>query len=98
MCNERIDKPDYIWLIYPFVVYFIVRLFSKRIFAFKRKLIKVDWNGLRDSCGSSGTGETHAAFTPRRLTARPAESEHLKRKSTTLHYLVNSNKVCEKSL
>ncbi|MDQ7861896.1 hypothetical protein RCO48_15710 [Peribacillus frigoritolerans] len=32
---------------------------------------------VRDSCGSSGTGETPQAFTPRRLTARPAESEHL---------------------
>jgi hypothetical protein len=38
------------------------------------------------------------AFTPRRLTARPAESEQLERKSTTPHYLVNSNKVCENSL
>jgi pyrroline-5-carboxylate reductase len=32
---------------------------------------------VRDSCGCSGTGETPQAFTPRRLTARPAESEHL---------------------
>jgi metal-sulfur cluster biosynthetic enzyme len=32
------------------------------------------------------------AFTARMLTARPAESEHLERKSTTSHYLVNSNK------
>ncbi|MFF2858100.1 hypothetical protein, partial [Peribacillus sp. NPDC058002] len=32
------------------------------------------------------------------LTARPAESEHLKGKSTTPLYLVNSNKVCENSL
>ncbi|WP_134402163.1 hypothetical protein [Peribacillus frigoritolerans] len=47
--------------------------------------------------GSSGTGETPQSFTPRRLTARPAESEHLKGKSTTPHYLVNSNKVCENS-
>ncbi|MFJ7856188.1 hypothetical protein ACIQX3_26120, partial [Peribacillus frigoritolerans] len=45
----------------------------------------------------SGTGETPPAFTPRRLTARPAESEHLEGKSTTPHYLVNSNKVCENS-
>ncbi|PLT30294.1 hypothetical protein CUU66_08575 [Peribacillus deserti] len=30
---------------------------------------------VRDSCGSSGTGETPQAK-PRRLTARPAESEH----------------------
>ncbi len=47
---------------------------------------------MRDSCGSSGTGETPQAFTPRRLTARPAESEHLEGKSTTTHYLVNSKK------
>jgi len=53
---------------------------------------------VRDSCGSSGTGETPQAFTPRRLTARPAEREHLKGKSTTPHYLVNSNKVCENGL
>ncbi len=53
---------------------------------------------MRDSCGSSGTGETPQGFTPRRLTARPAESEHLEGKSTTPHYLVNSNKVCENSL
>jgi hypothetical protein len=38
------------------------------------------------------------AFTPRRLTARPAESEQLSLQSTVPHYLVNSNKVCEKSL
>jgi hypothetical protein len=53
---------------------------------------------MRDSCGTSGTGETPQAFTPRMLTARPAESEHLEGKSTTPHYLVNSNKVCENSL
>ncbi|GAA1369652.1 hypothetical protein GCM10009597_05360 [Peribacillus frigoritolerans] len=53
---------------------------------------------MRDSCGSSGRGETPQAFTPRRLTARPAESEHLEWKSTTTHYLVNSNKLCENSL
>jgi hypothetical protein len=32
------------------------------------------------------------AFTPRMLTARPEESEHLSLQSTTPHYLVNSNK------
>ncbi|KAB7706575.1 hypothetical protein F9802_10270 [Bacillus aerolatus] len=53
---------------------------------------------VRDSCGNSWTGETPQAFTPRRLTARPAESEQLERKSTTPHYLVNSNKVCKNSL
>jgi hypothetical protein len=34
-----------------------------------------------DSCGKSGTGETPEAKL-RRLTARPAESEHLQRKGT----------------
>ncbi|MBR8645484.1 hypothetical protein KEH51_19305 [[Brevibacterium] frigoritolerans] len=59
---------------------------------------------VRDSCGSSrtggtgGTGETPQAFTSESFTARPAESEHLEGKSTTTHYLVNSNKVCENSL
>ncbi|KAB7708968.1 hypothetical protein F9802_02180 [Bacillus aerolatus] len=53
---------------------------------------------VRDSCGNSGTGETPQAFTPRRLTARPAESEQLSLQSTTPHHLVNSNKVCENSL
>ncbi|AGK54975.1 hypothetical protein B1NLA3E_16155 [Bacillus sp. 1NLA3E] len=39
-------------------------------------LNNVDWSGGReDSCGSSGTGETPQALAPRRLTARPAESE-----------------------
>jgi hypothetical protein len=38
------------------------------------------------------------AFTPRIRTASPVESEHLLLQSTTLHYLVDSNKVCEKSL
>jgi hypothetical protein len=38
------------------------------------------------------------AFTPRRLTARPAESEQLERKSTTPHYLVYSKKDFENSL
>ena len=37
---------------------------------------------VRDSCGRSGTGETPQAYTPRRLTARPAESEQLERNST----------------
>jgi hypothetical protein len=38
------------------------------------------------------------AFSPRRLIARPAESEHLSLQSTTPHHLVNSNKVYENSL
>jgi hypothetical protein len=37
------------------------------------------------------------AFTPKRFIARPAESEQLEPKSTTPHYLVNSNKVCKNS-
>jgi hypothetical protein len=53
---------------------------------------------MRDSSGSNGTGEIPQAFTSRRLTARPAESEHLEGKSTTPHYLVNGNKVFENSL
>jgi hypothetical protein len=35
------------------------------------------------------------AFTPRRLTACPTESEQLEGKSTTPHYLVNGNNVFE---
>ncbi|MEC0272737.1 hypothetical protein [Peribacillus frigoritolerans] len=61
----------------------------------KRHYLRLIGAEVGDSCGSSGTGETPQAFTPRRLTARPAESEHLEGKSTTPHYLVNSNKVCE---
>ncbi|WP_289320203.1 hypothetical protein [Peribacillus simplex] len=63
----------------------------------KRNYLRVIGAEVRDS-GSSGTGETPQAFTPRRLTARTKESEHLEGKSTTTHYLVNSNKVCENSL
>ncbi|MGG4266891.1 hypothetical protein ABEW06_17060, partial [Peribacillus simplex] len=48
--------------------------------------------------GAAGQVRLKQAFTPRRLTARPAESEHLEGKSTTPHYLVNSNKLCENSL
>ncbi|MBT2605107.1 hypothetical protein J7E55_19115, partial [Bacillus sp. ISL-53] len=69
-----------------------------KIVVFKTELFKVIGAEVRDSCVSSGTCETPQAFTPRRLTARPAESEHLEWKSTTTHYLVNSNKVCENSL
>ncbi|KOR79586.1 hypothetical protein AM232_14885 [Bacillus sp. FJAT-21352] len=76
--------------------------FQKALFVvivvFKRNYLRLIGAEMRDSCGSSGTGETPQAFTPRRLTARPAESEHLEGKSTTTHYLVNSNKVCENSL
>jgi hypothetical protein len=37
------------------------------------------------------------AFTPRMLTARPAEREQLSLQSTTPHFLVNKNKDCEKN-
>ncbi|MBR8645075.1 hypothetical protein KEH51_14895 [[Brevibacterium] frigoritolerans] len=52
---------------------------------------------VRDSCRSSRKGETPQAFTPRRLTAPPRKAS-IWGKSTTTHYLVNSNKVCENSL
>ncbi|TKD70656.1 hypothetical protein FBF83_08510 [Pseudalkalibacillus hwajinpoensis] len=50
----------------------------ERIFRM-RKLHLADWSGrMLDSCGMSGTGETPQArqSAPRRLSARPAESEH----------------------
>jgi hypothetical protein len=53
---------------------------------------------VRDSCGSSGTGETHAGVYAEEAHRPPAESEQLSLQSTTSHYLVNSNKVCENSL
>ncbi|BCB04946.1 hypothetical protein KH172YL63_30790 [Bacillus sp. KH172YL63] len=49
-----------------------------------------------DSCGKRWTGETPQAQ-PRRLTASPAESEHLERKSTAPN-LSKSNNVYENSL
>ncbi|AZV63007.1 hypothetical protein DOZ91_22400 [Peribacillus frigoritolerans] len=73
-------------------------LFVKIVFFKNETILRLIGAEVRDSCGSSGTGETPQAFAPRRLTARPAESEHLEGKSTTPHYLVNSNKVCENSL
>ncbi len=49
---------------------------------------------MRDSSGISGTGETNQCRKATSgLTARPAESEYLKRKSTTL----KSNKARESS-
>jgi hypothetical protein len=77
---------------------FLIKALFVKIDVFKINYLRLIGAEVRDSCGSSGTGETPQAFTPRRLTARPAESEHLKGKSTTPHYLVNSNKVCENSL
>ncbi|MFJ7511726.1 hypothetical protein ACIQW7_20035 [Peribacillus simplex] len=73
-------------------------LLSLRLLFLKRNYLRLIGAEVRDSCGSSGTGEAPQAFTPRRLTARPVESEHLEGKSTTPHYLVNNNKVCENSL
>ncbi|MBR8645013.1 hypothetical protein KEH51_14155 [[Brevibacterium] frigoritolerans] len=52
---------------------------------------------VRDSCGSSRTGETPQAFTPRRLT-RTKESEPLEGKSTTTHYLVIATKSVKTAL
>ncbi|MFJ5749114.1 hypothetical protein ACIP97_11095 [Peribacillus frigoritolerans] len=39
----------------------------------KRNHFRLIGAEVRDSCGSSGTGETPKAFTPRTLTARPAK-------------------------
>ncbi|MGE8022539.1 hypothetical protein ACQKOM_27300 [Peribacillus frigoritolerans] len=64
----------------------------------KRNYLRLIGAEVRDSCGSGGIGEPPQAFTPRGLTARTKESEHLEGKSTTPHYLVNSNRVCENSL
>ncbi|MGE8018571.1 hypothetical protein ACQKOM_06540 [Peribacillus frigoritolerans] len=69
-----------------------------KIVVFKRNYLRLIGAEVRYSCGSSGTGEPPQAFTPRRPTARTKESENLEGKSTTTHYLVNSNKVCENSL
>jgi hypothetical protein len=68
-----------------------------KIVVFKTKLFKVE-RKCESPAGAAGQVKTPQAFTPRRLTARPAESEHLEGKSTTPHYLVYSNKVCENSL
>ncbi|MGE8017875.1 hypothetical protein ACQKOM_02970 [Peribacillus frigoritolerans] len=69
---------------------FNAALFHKALFVkivvFKRNYLRLIGAEVRDSCGSSGTGETPQAFTPRRLTARTKESEHLEGKSTTTHY------------
>ncbi|THF81573.1 hypothetical protein E6W99_06630 [Metabacillus sediminilitoris] len=48
--------------------------------------------------GAAGQVRLMQAFTPRRLTARPAVIVQLSLQSTTPHSLVNSNKVCENSL
>ncbi|AZV63332.1 hypothetical protein DOZ91_24200 [Peribacillus frigoritolerans] len=69
-----------------------------RLLFLKRNYFRLIGAEVRDSCGSSGTGETPQAFTPRRLTARPAESEHLEGKSTTLHYFVIATKYAKTAL
>ncbi|WP_353957970.1 hypothetical protein [Peribacillus simplex] len=40
----------------------------------KRNYLRLIGAEVRDSCGSSGTGETPQAFTPRRLTATPRKA------------------------
>jgi len=51
---------------------------NKELYLFKfspgKRTLLIGTEGGEDSCGSSGTGETPQAQ-PRRLTARPAESE-----------------------
>jgi hypothetical protein len=42
----------------------------------EQKLYRLIGTDMRNSCGLSGTGETHADAMPRMLTARPTESEH----------------------
>jgi hypothetical protein len=63
----------------------------------KQKLIQVDLERrCKTPAGEAGKVRLMQAFTPftpRRLTARPAESKQLSLQSTTPHYLVNSNKV-----
>ncbi|TKD66434.1 hypothetical protein FBF83_20015 [Pseudalkalibacillus hwajinpoensis] len=57
-----------------------------------------DWSGrVLDSCGTSGAVETPQArlSVPRRLSARPAESEH---PVAEINHHFYSNKVYEKNL
>jgi pyrroline-5-carboxylate reductase len=44
-----------------------------------------------DSDGNSGKVETPQGKSPRRLNSRPAESEHLQRKSTSTHSFSGGN-------
>jgi hypothetical protein len=78
-----------------------VWLFSKRLLFIIRfleqKLFRLIGTDMRDSCGRSGTGETHRRYAPRRLTARPTESEHPGAAINHSQYLLYSNKVCENS-
>jgi hypothetical protein len=86
-------------IIFNMVFSFLKWLFSKRLLLLKQKLFRVDWSGLRDSCGSSGTGETHAGVYAEEAHRPPrgkrATGEEI---NPTPYYLVNSNKVCENSL
>ncbi|MDQ0482272.1 hypothetical protein [Guptibacillus hwajinpoensis] len=72
-----------------FVNAFPVKSDIKRALDKKTTLSKLERKML-DSCGTSGTGETPQArlSAPRRLTARPAESEHLERKFTPIQSLI----------
>ncbi|MCA0989127.1 hypothetical protein [Guptibacillus algicola] len=62
------------------ILYFIFLEVIKFAFVLFSKLhINVDWSGrMLDSCGMCGTGEApqERFLATRRLTARPAESEH----------------------
>jgi hypothetical protein len=40
--------------------FFFEGSFLRECWLLKRELFMIDWSRLRDSCGSSGTGETHA--------------------------------------
>ncbi|WHX66644.1 hypothetical protein QNH26_24010 [Peribacillus frigoritolerans] len=64
----------------------------------KRNYLRLIGAEVRDSCGISRTGETPQAFTPRRLTGRTKESEHLEGKSTTPHYLLIATKYAKTAL
>jgi hypothetical protein len=81
-------------------VYFMLQLFLElfRLLLLKRKLFKVNWNGLRDSCGSSGTGETHAGIYAEEAHSTPAEIEHPLLQSTTPHYLVLTTKFAKTAI
>jgi hypothetical protein len=74
-----------------------LRLCSMRLLLLKQKLFKVDWNGLRDSCGSSGTGETHAGVYAEEAHRPPRGKRASGAVINQTHHLVNSNKVCENS-
>ncbi|MFJ5749322.1 hypothetical protein ACQKOM_08045 [Peribacillus frigoritolerans] len=68
----------------------------------KRNYLRLIGAEVRDSCGSSGTGETPQAFTPPDAHRPPRGKRASGGEATTTHYLenrlVNRNKVCENSL